>query len=136
MRRVILLVLGASATGCLYPHPPPPPPPPELGRPPAACEATVFPPDPRIAAAMADTLAGRYLRGAESLAVTRREHRLLVSRPGFATRQIKTADFQSGQWHDACGARYAFTPPAGGSPARLRITDANGSVTDWHRPDL
>jgi hypothetical protein len=54
-------------------------------------------------------------------------------RPGFGTREIATDNLDSWQWHDACGARYAFTLPPDGPGAWLRITDANGAASDWHR---
>lgn len=128
---VLPLVLVAVA-GCL-PHPPPPPPPPELGRAPANCADTIFPLNTRIAAWSVDKFAGRYKRGDQTLTVTRANHRLLVMRPGFGTREISAPDVAGWQWHDACGVRYAFTLPPDGPGARVRITDAGGAVSDWHR---
>ena len=133
MRKLLVLPLSLLAAGCWPPHPPPPPPPPELGRAPANCADAIFPLNSRIAAWSVDKFAGRYARGAETLVVSRNEHRLLVSRPGFGTRQINAPDVESRQWHDACGVRYDFTLPAGGPGARLRITDLGGAVSGWHR---
>ena len=132
----ILLAIPAllAAAGCyMYPHPPPPPPPPELGRPPAACEATIFPLNTRITAATVDKFTGRYARGADTLIVARQQHRLLVTRPGFGTREITAPDAGGGQWYDACGVQYRFTLPPDGPGAVLRITDLGGVVGDWNR---
>lgn len=134
MRRWLVLPLSFTAAGCWPPHPPPPPPPPELGRAPANCADTIFPLNTRIAAWSVDKFTGRYTRGAETLTVSRADHRLLVTRPGFGTRQINASDVASRQWHDACGVRYDFTLSPGGSGARLRITDLGAAVSDWHRP--
>src|SRR5688572_2087851 len=100
MRFPLIALSAMLAAGCsIYPHPPPPPPPPELGRPPALCEATVFPLNTRVAAWSVDKFTGRYTRGADALIVARQEHRLLVARPGFGTREITAPDVGSWQWH-------------------------------------
>lgn len=130
--RHLLALSLVCAAGCA-PHPPPPPPPPELGRAPANCADAIFPLNNRIAAWSVAKFTGRYARGTEALTVERREHRLLVTRPGLGTREISAPDVGSWQWHDACGARYAFTLPADGRGALLRITDLDGAVSDWHR---
>ena len=134
MRKLLSLVLFPPVAGCLYPHPPPPPPPPELGRPAAHCADTIFPSNPRIGAWSVDKFAGHYRRGQQTLTVTRDNHRLLVMRPGFGTREITPDTVESRQWHDGCGVRYAFTLPPDGPGAGLRITDVGGRVSDWRRP--
>lgn len=135
MRQLLSLILCVPAAACLYPHPPPPPPPPELGRPVANCADTIFPTNPRVAAWSVDKFTGHYRRGELALTVNRDNHRLLVMRPGFGTREITANNVESWQWHDACGVRYAFTLPPDGPGARLRITDLNGAVSDWRRSD-
>lgn len=133
MRKLVPILLPLAAAGCIYPHPPPPPPPPELGAAAANCADTVFPANPRIGAWSVDKFTGHYRRGEQVLTVTRDNHRLLVMRPGFGTREITAGTIESWQWHDACGVRYAFTLPPDGPGAWLRITDADGAVSDWHR---
>lgn len=134
MRKWVVIPLGLIAAGCWPPHPPPPPPPPELGMAPAPCAATIFPTNTRIAAWSVDKFTGRYVRGSDSLTVHRDQHRLLVTRPGFGTREISSADIESWSWNDGCGVRYDFLLPPDGPGARLRITDLNGIVSDWQRP--
>jgi hypothetical protein len=136
MRLLPVLPLILAATGCYYPHPPPPPPPPELASAIAAaanCAETVFPLNPRVDGWSVDKFTGRYARGSESLTVTRSEHRLLVARAGFGTREIAADNVESWHWHDACGVRYDFTLPPDGPGAWLRITDATGMISDWRR---
>ena len=133
MRNAVPPLLCLAAAGCAYPHPPPPPPPPELGTAAARCEDAVFPENPSVGAWSVDKFAGHYRRGAQALTVTRDNHRLLVMRPGFGTRQITADNVQSWQWHDACGSQYSFTLPPDGPGAWLRITDQGGAVSDWQR---
>ena len=133
MRRLPLLLVCLAAAGCLYPPPLAPPPPPELGAPPANCADTIFPTNSRVDAWSVDKFAGHYRRNQVVLTVTRDNHRLLVMRPGFGTREITADSVESWQWHDACGVQYRFTLPPDGPGAWLRITDANGAVSDWQR---
>jgi len=136
MRSLIPLLPCLVIAGCIYPHPPPPPPPPELAGTaavPANCADTIFPTNVRIAAWSVDKFTGHYRRGDQALTVTRQNHRLLVMRPGFGTREITSDNIESWHWHDACGVRYAFNLPPDGPGALLRITDANGAVSDWGR---
>lgn len=134
MRLWLIPALGLAAAGCvLRQHPPPPPPPPELGAAAADCAATVFPLNPRVAAWSVDKFTGRYARGAEVLTIARREHRLLVTRPGFGTREIAAPDVENWTWHDGCGVRYRFTLPPDGPGAWLRVIEPGGTAADWHR---
>ena len=133
MRILPCFPLALATAGCLYPHPPPPPPPTEALRPAANCADAVFPTNPRVTAWSVDKFAGHYRRGELALTVTRDNHRLLVMRPGFGTREISADTVESWQWHDACGIQYRFTLPPDGPGAWLRITDAGGAVSDWQR---
>ena len=135
MRKLLSSILCLSAAGCLYPHPPPQPPAPELGRPAAHCGDTIFPANPRIGAWSVDKFAGTYRRGQQALTVTRDNHRLLVTRPGFGTREVTAPSVESWQWNDGCGVQYRFTLPPDGPGAWLRITDVGGGVSDWQRQD-
>ena len=135
MRKLLSPILCLSAAACLYPHPPPPPPPPELGRPAAHCADTIFPANPRIDSWSIGKFAGHYQRGQQTLTVTRDNHRLLVMRPGFGTREITAGTVESWQWHDGCGVQYRFAQPPDGSGAWLRITDVGGGVSDWRHQD-
>jgi len=130
----LLCLAAAGCTTIWGPHPPPPPPPPELGTAaPANCADTVFPLNPQIGAWSVDKFTGHYRLGQQSLTVTRHNQRLLVMRPGFGTREITAASVESWQWHDACGVRYQFTLPPDGPGGLLRITELNGTVSDWRR---
>lgn len=135
MRRTYPPLLCLAAAGCYAnPHPPPPPPPPELGTvAPANCADTIFPLNPQIGPGSVDRFTGQYRRGGQALTVTRQNQRLLVTRPGFGTREITAESVASPLWHDACGVRYRFTLPADGPGALLRITEADGTVTEWQR---
>lgn len=135
--RPLVPLLCLAAAGCTTiwgPHPPPPPPPPELGTAaPANCADTIFPLNPQIGAWSVDKFTGHYRLGQQALTVTRHKQRLLVMRPGFGTREITAASVDSRQWHDACGVRYQFTLPPDGPGGWLRITELNGTVSDWRR---
>ena len=135
MRRTFPPLLCLAAAGCYAnPHPPPPPPPPELGTvAPANCADTIFPLNPQIGPGSADRLTGHYRRGGQALTVTRQNQRLLVTRPGFGTREITAESVSSPLWHDACGVHYRFTLAPDGLGALLRITEADGTATDWQR---
>ena len=130
----LLCLAAAGCTSIWGPHPPPPPPPPELGvAGPANCADTIFPLNPQVVASSVDKFTGHYRRGQQALTVTRHNHRLLVMRPGFGTREITAENVASRHWHDACGVRYQFTLPPEGTGAWLRITELDGAVTDWRR---
>ena len=131
--RILLGLPLLLTAGCMYPHPPPPPPPPELTGAPADCADTIFPTNPRVADWSVAKFTGSYRNGQLGLTVRRDNHRLLVTRPGFGTREIATDNLDSWRWHDACGVTYDFNLPPDGPGAWLRITDINGAVSDWHR---
>lgn len=134
MRRLPLPLLCLATAGCFYSHPPPPPPPPELGAAsPASCADTIFPLNPQIGPWSVDRFTGHYRRDSEALTVTRHNRRLLVMRPRFGTREITADSVDSPLWHDACGVRYRFTLPPDGAGAMLRITEADGTVSNWQR---
>lgn len=133
MRFQVLPVLCLAGSGCVYPHLPPPPAPTELGLAASDCATTIFPVDPQIAAWSVDKFAGQYRLGSQVLTVRRDDHRLMVTRAGFGTRQIVAKNVESWRWHDACGVDYAFALPPDGPGAWLKITDQGGGVSEWQR---
>jgi hypothetical protein len=105
-------------------------------RPPAqpSCADTHFAENPRIAAWSVDKFAGRYRNGADELHVTRQgEHRFVVQRPGYGTRELATENVESWKFHDGCGLIYEFVLPPDGPGAWLKITDTSGAVSNWTR---
>ncbi|HKG99764.1 MAG TPA: hypothetical protein VKB08_03440 [Bradyrhizobium sp.] len=97
------------------------------------CAQTAFPPNERIAVWSVDKFAGRYVRGADIVAVRRDEHRLLVEGWTLGTRQLTADSVESWTWRDGCGVRYEFMLPPDGPGAWLKIVMPDGQTSDWHR---
>ena len=100
----------------------------------AGCAATRFPENQRIGPATVDKFAGTYRNGKEVLYVTREgEHRFVVQRPGFGTRELATDNIEGWRFRDGCGLIYDFMLPPDGPGGWLKITGPVGAVSNWNR---
>jgi hypothetical protein len=119
---IALLALGACSTTVAVPVASQP-----------ACESIRLPENPQFGGWSVDKFVGRFSNGAASVTVSRiGDHRLVIDRGGQA-RDLATENLDSWLFTDACGSEYRFMLPTDGPGAWLKITDPDGTVSDWIR---